>query len=140
MKSIIPILIFTFISSLPATCFADPKWEAKSWHEEIQCGNAIIDMEMIEGEPGIKIWEVELKIKSKFKKTASSILNYEQVYFNYSCEKTASGKDYFVFQAYCSGSGCFDKDNWGIVNNYGQLILAPYNKNSEWKDSILKEN
>jgi len=113
---------------------------AKDWSENISCGSAIIDILISEKEEGIKIWEVELNSRSKFQKEYKSILKYDQVYFSYSCEKTTKGKDYFVYHAYCSGSGCSDKDNWGVINNYGKLILVPYSGNLLWKESILKNN
>ena len=113
---------------------------SKDWTENISCGDSIIDISISEKEEGIKIWEVALKARSKFQKEYKSILLYDQVYFSYACEKTQKGKNYFVYQAYCSGTGCFDKDNWGIIDNNGKLILVPYAGNQSWKESILKIN
>ena len=130
MKSLLLIFIIFVSSNI---------W-AKDWNEKVSCGNAIIDVSISEKEEGIKIWEVELKVRSKFQREYKSTLKYDQVYFSYSCEKTIKGKDYFVYQAFCSGSGCSDGDSWGIVDNYGKLILVPYAGNILWKESILKNN
>ena len=130
MKNLLIILLI-FISS---NAFS------KGWTENISCGNAVIDISISEKEAGIKIWEVALKARSKFKKEYKSTLMYDQVYFSYACEKTKKGQDYFVYQAYCSGTGCSDKDNWGIIDNYGKLILVPYAGNRSWKESVLVNN
>lgn len=113
---------------------------AKDWTESISCGNAIIDISISEKEEGIKIWEVELNARSKYQNEFKSTLRYDQVYFSFSCEKTIKGKDYFVYHAYCSGSGCSDNGNWGIIDNNGKLLLVPYSENLLWKEAILKSN
>lgn len=113
---------------------------AREWTENISCGNAIIDISISEEEEGIKIWEVELNARSKFQEKYKSTLKYDQVYFSFSCEKTAKGNDYFVYHAYCSGSGCSDGNNWGVIDNYGKLLLVPYSGNLLWKEAILKNN
>jgi hypothetical protein len=128
------VILFLFFTAIPLSSVA------KSWGEELSCGNAIIDLKINEAEEGIRIWDVSLSIRTKFKKTPSSVLNYEQVYFKYSCVKTDSGKDYFTYQAYCSGSGCSDLDSWGVVSSDGQLILVPYKENKQWMLSILSNN
>ncbi len=124
------ILIFFFVGNV----------YAREWKVNLQCDNSIIDILINEFEEGIKIWDVELSIRSKFNSKKISILKYEQVYFKYSCEKTKNKKDYFIFQAYCTGSGCNDLDNWGIINNYGKIVLVPYKNNRHWKKKILSEN
>lgn len=104
------------------------------------CGNTEVQAKISEQEKGIKIWEVGIKAKSKFSKNQTVSLYFEQVYFKHECQNTKSGKQFYVFQAYCSGSACHDKDNWGIIDNNANLILAPYKDNRAWKDKILSNN
>ncbi len=114
--------------------------QARTWNEDMTCGNAQIKIQITEQEKGIKIWEVTMHVKSKFSRNESALLYFEQVYFNHQCQKTKSGKDYYVFQAYCSGSACHDKDNWGIIDDNAKLVLSPYKSNRLWKDQILNNN
>ncbi len=104
------------------------------------CGNTEIQAHISEQEEGIRIWEVTIKAQSKFSKKQAVSLYFEQVYFNHQCLKAKSGKQFYVFQAYCSGSACHDKDNWGIIDNNANLILAPYKNNRAWKDEILSNS
>jgi hypothetical protein len=48
--------------------FASSHTLSKDWTENITCGSAIIDISISEKEEGIKIWEVALKVRSKFQK------------------------------------------------------------------------
>jgi len=113
---------------------------SKTWTEKLTCGNAQIQIHISEQEEGIKIWEVTVQAKSKFSKNQTVSLYFEQVYFNHQCQKTKAGEEYYVFQAFCSGSACNDKDNWGIIDNNASLILSPYKNNSAWKNEILNDN
>jgi hypothetical protein len=113
---------------------------SETWNEDMVCGNTEIQVHLSEQEKGIKIWEVGIKAKSKFSKNQTVSLYFEQVYFKHGCQNTKSGKQFYVFQAYCSGSACRDKDNWGIIDNNANLILAPYKDNRAWKDEIISNN
>jgi hypothetical protein len=130
MRALFVVILLIFTSSA----------FGKEWNENISCGNAIVDLSITEAEEGIKIWDVELKARSKFQKEYKSILRYDQVYFSYSCKKTKNGKDVFVYKAYCSGSGCSDSSNWGVIGSDGKLLLVPYADNTLWKDFILQRN
>lgn len=130
MKKLLPLII-AFYSDL--SC-------ADAWSEDIVCGNSEIKVNISEQEKGIKIWEVTVQAKSKYSQNQTVALYFEQVYFSHQCTKTKSGKQFYVFQAYCSGSGCHDKDNWGVIDSNAKLILAPYQSNRPWKEEILNNN
>jgi hypothetical protein len=132
MTKILILMCTVLIVSTPA--YAD------AWQEDLSCGNAQIHVQISEQEKGINIWDVKVEAKSRFSKKPALSLYFEQVYFNHRCQKTKSGKDYYVFQAYCSGSACHDKDSWGIIDDNAKLILSPYKSNRKWKEEILNTN
>ena len=131
MKSIIAVV--SLLLCLVSTA------EARKWTENVKFGNSTIVMDINEEEEGIKIWNVTISVLNG-KNEKISMMKYDQVYFKYSVEKTKSNKKYFVFQAFCSGTGCNDGANWGIINNWGEFILVPYDNNLKWKEQILNEN
>ena len=56
------------------------------------------------------------------------------------CVKAADGRPLVVFQAYCGGSGCKDRDNWGIVDPHSlQVLVAPNDSNRIETQKVLGE-
>jgi hypothetical protein len=54
------------------------------------------------------------------------------------CVHDGRGKPTIVFQAYCSGSGCHDLDNWGIIDPEELLVrLVPNDWNRRDAEKIL---
>jgi hypothetical protein len=54
------------------------------------------------------------------------------------CVKNKRGKPTIVFQAFCSGSGCADLENWGIVSPSDlRVLLVPNDWNMDDARKIL---
>jgi hypothetical protein len=54
------------------------------------------------------------------------------------CLKNASGEEMIVFQQYCDGSGCYDLDNYGIVDPRKlEILLTPNDTNHRAAARIL---
>lgn len=54
------------------------------------------------------------------------------------CAMNARNRPTVVFQAYCGGSGCFDLDNWGIIDPSNLRVrLVPNDGNRRDAEKIL---
>lgn len=69
----------------------------------------------------------------------STILRYSKIDFiGGTCDTDTSGAPRIVYQAVCSGSGCFDLSNWGVINpDTLQILLIPANDSLEAATHIL---
>jgi hypothetical protein len=54
------------------------------------------------------------------------------------CVADSKGKPYIVYQAFCGGSGCDDRSNWGIIDATSlRELLKPTDHNTERAIEIL---
>ena len=54
------------------------------------------------------------------------------------CAKNKRGEPTIVYQAFCSGSGCFDLENWGIIDPSDlRVLLVPNDWNLKDAKKIL---
>jgi hypothetical protein len=76
------------------------------------------------------------------KEGRNTVLKYRNIdYIGGICAINAKSKrQYFVYQAYCGGSGCMDLDNWGIIDLAElHVLLVPNNWNRKDAVRILGE-
>jgi hypothetical protein len=133
MKTLLSALILILSNQV----FADVQTEEKVWSESLVCGKANIEINYVDHDPDNVLNSVTIKFTNKYKKSVDSV-SYKSVYFQHECIEISQHKALFIYQAYCSGSGCHDRDNWGIIDGKANLILAPFDyPNREWKDTIL---
>jgi hypothetical protein len=65
-------------------------------------------------------------------------LDFPGEFFDIACLKGKGNKPYIVFQNYCSGSGCKDLDNYGIIDPRTlKVLLMPDDTNRKRAAKIL---
>lgn len=69
----------------------------------------------------------------------STLLRYSNIDFiGGTCDTDRNGSPRIVYQAVCSGSGCFDLSNWGVIDpNTLQALLVPANDSLEAAERLL---
>ena len=105
--------------------------------ETFNCKSAKINITLIPNKktsfPTIK--ETILKVEQKDKDIK---LRFFDDYFGIECRKNPQGKYYIIFQSYCSGGGCRDLDNFGIINPDSlQVLLVPNDENRRTAEKIF---
>ncbi len=73
---------------------------------------------------------------------SQTILRYHDIDFiGAQCVKDAHGKEKVLYQAHCGGSGCYDLDNWGIIDAKTLNVeLVPRKHNAQIAKEILGRN
>lgn len=69
----------------------------------------------------------------------STILRYSNIDFiGGTCDTDMNGSPRIVYQAVCSGSGCSDLSNWGVINpDTLQALLVPANDSLDATKRLL---
>ena len=78
-------------------------------------------------------------IMSVEKGRRSTILRYSNIdLIGGTCDTDMNGSPRIVYQAVCSGSGCFDLSNWGVINpDTLQALLVPANDSLDAAKRLL---
>lgn len=68
-------------------------------------------------------------------------LVFDDGWFHAACMSDKRGNRYIVFQNYCTGSGCFDLDNYGIIDAKRlKVLLVPSDTNRKDASRLLGQD
>lgn len=112
----------------PAAAFAD---------EGFSCGGADVRFAFEKRTDGGAFVESVVTVGRDDRET---VLRYESAidFIGGVCTEDGRGRPVVVFQAYCGGSGCYDLDNWGIIDPGDLRVrLVPNDWNREDAEKIL---
>ncbi|HYR05285.1 MAG TPA: hypothetical protein VEP71_01230 [Gallionella sp.] len=102
--------------------------------ESLQCDRATVNIEYSNKSP--LGWElVTLRIVNGKEEITKK---FEYIHFFITCLNNPAKKPYIIYQAYCSGSGCKDFDNWGIIDpSLMKVLLEPSDNNHKKAERIF---
>lgn len=93
--------------------------------QKFSCGGADVDIRIIPRESGA--WELRAEaVVSVSKDGYSTVLRYRGNidFIGGACVNKADSAPLVVYQAYCGGSGCKDRANWGVIESERLRVLA----------------
>ena len=88
------------------------------------CDSAEVRIDVVARES--PIWEERAEAVITVRRdTAITVLRYLNIDFiGGQCVVKAGAQPLVIFQAFCGGSGCKDRDNWGVVNPKTLRVLT----------------
>lgn len=97
-----------------------------------QCGEATVTMSVDTTLPLRSTEGADVMLRVE-RGPRSTLLRYSNVDFiGGTCDTDASSAPRIVYQAVCSGSGCFDLSNWGVIDAESlQVLLVPASNSLE---------
>lgn len=103
-----------------------------------QCSEATVTMSVDTTLPLRSTEGAEVMLRVE-RGSRSTLLRYSNVDFiGGTCDTDASSAPRVVYQAVCSGSGCFDLSNWGVIDAESlQALLVPANDSLEPATHLL---
>ena len=111
--------IFLILTSATATASAD---------QEFVCGKSSVSIKIDHQLPlrSVEGADVILRVERQDDRRFS-LLRFGNIDFiGGGCDEDANGNARIIFQAYCGGSGCNDKSNWGVIDPTNlQQLIAP---------------
>lgn len=101
---------------------------------DIQCGGALVEFMFGREKEDVVVSAVKVS-----RGDLSTVLWYEGVgVVGGMCVPNRLNKPTIVYQAYCNGSGCYDQDNWGIIDPQSlQVLLVPNDWNRKDASKII---
>ncbi|GGP17859.1 hypothetical protein GCM10010970_01910 [Silvimonas iriomotensis] len=104
------------------------------------CGGANAKIEFEKGASPEQRDHPVIAVLSVAKEGKSTTLRYDGNidFIGAECQISTEGRPLIVFQAYCSGSGCHDMDNFGVIDPKDlRVLLVPNDTNREAAAKIL---
>jgi hypothetical protein len=104
------------------------------------CGGAEVHIKVIGRES--PLWELRAEsVVTASKDGYETILRYRSIDFiGGQCLTSQGSRPLIVFQAYCGGSGCKDRANWGVIDPETLRVLTvPSDSNREEAQKIIGE-
>lgn len=102
------------------------------------CGGADVSISVIGRDS--QIWENRPEaVVTVTKEGYNTILRYRNLDFiGGECVSRPNAKPLIVFQAYCGGSGCKDRANWGVIDpEFLKVLTVPSDFNRDEVQNIL---
>lgn len=127
MLRIAAISLFTLLISLPVLA-----------KQVFQCAGATVTLSVDANLP-LRSTEGADVILSVENGPRSTTLRYSNIDFiGGACDADMNGSPRIVYQAVCSGSGCFELSNWGVINpDTLQALLVPANDSLDTAKQLL---
>jgi hypothetical protein len=116
------LMILVAVASLAGTAHAQSTFT---------CGDATVQIEVVERDSEVR----ELRAEPVLTVTLhgrETILRYwgSIDFIGGVCMRDSRDRPMVVYQAYCGGTGCYDRDNWGVVDAQSlRVTLVPDNSN-----------
>jgi hypothetical protein len=106
--------------------------------QTFQCGNATVTISIDTTLPLRSTEGVDVMLRADHG-LRSTLLRFSNIDFiGGDCDTDARGNPLIVYQATCSGTGCHDLSNWGIIDPVNlQALLAPADDSLESATRLL---
>lgn len=106
--------------------------------QHFTCGDATVTIAIVARDS--KAWEDRAEsVVTVARQDVSTVLRYRHIDFiGGQCVAPANAVPLVVFQAYCGGSGCKDRANWGVIDSANLRVLAvPRDDNRDATRALL---